>query len=144
MLLFFTTLLKHGRLFDYWKQPLNMRMRVCYLDCHEAGLCCYQVKHIENLLHPLQLFYFHLWLIYWLSFIYFSHSILQSLMQLSVHPFYISTTCFGHIGPSSGTISIVAKAVYCNLAFLYVQLFICLMLCFVYCFCFSCSTSPPY
>jgi hypothetical protein len=24
---------------------------------------------------------------------------------------YISTTCFGHIGPSSGTISIVAKAV---------------------------------
>jgi hypothetical protein len=51
-----------------------------------------------------------------------SHSILQSLMQLSVHQFYISTTCFGHIGPSSGTISIVAKAVSCNLAFLYVHL----------------------
>jgi hypothetical protein len=40
-----------------------------------------------------------------------SHSILQSLMQLSVHQFYLSTTCFGHIGPSSGTIIIVAKAV---------------------------------
>jgi hypothetical protein len=42
-----------------------------------------------------------------------SHSILQSLMQLSVHQFYLSTTCFGHIGPSSGTITstIVAKAV---------------------------------
>jgi hypothetical protein len=35
-------------------------MRVCYLDCHEAGLCCYIVIHIETLLHPLQLFYFHL------------------------------------------------------------------------------------
>jgi hypothetical protein len=22
-----------------------MRMRVCYLDCHEAGLCCYLVIH---------------------------------------------------------------------------------------------------
>jgi hypothetical protein len=26
-----------------WNHPLNMRMRVCYLDCHEAGLCCYLV-----------------------------------------------------------------------------------------------------
>jgi hypothetical protein len=26
---------------------------VCYLDCHEAGLCCYLVIHIVNLLHPL-------------------------------------------------------------------------------------------
>jgi hypothetical protein len=39
-----------------------MRTGVCYLDCHEAGLCCYLVIHIENLLRPLQLFYFHLWL----------------------------------------------------------------------------------
>jgi hypothetical protein len=45
------------------------------------------------------------------AFKHFSHSILQSLMQLSVYQFYISTTCFGHIGPSSGTITIVAKAV---------------------------------
>jgi Trk-type K+ transport system membrane component len=37
--------------------------------------------------------------------------LLQSLMQLFVHQFYTSTTCFGHIGPSSGTIAIVAKAV---------------------------------
>jgi hypothetical protein len=50
-------------------QPLNMRMRVCYLDCHEAGLCCYLVIHIEILLHPWQLFYFHLWPIYWLSLV---------------------------------------------------------------------------
>jgi hypothetical protein len=33
-------------------------MRVCYLDCHEAGLWCYLVIHVENLLRPLQLFYF--------------------------------------------------------------------------------------
>jgi hypothetical protein len=38
----------------------------CYLDSHEAGLCCYPVIHTENLLHPLQLFYFHLWPTYWL------------------------------------------------------------------------------
>jgi hypothetical protein len=25
-----------------------MRMRVCYLDCHEVGLCCYLVIHIET------------------------------------------------------------------------------------------------
>jgi hypothetical protein len=65
-LLFCSTLLKHGRHFDYSKQPLNICMRVCYLDSHEAGLCCYLVIHIENLLHQLQLFYFHLWPIYWL------------------------------------------------------------------------------
>jgi hypothetical protein len=55
-LLFGSTHFKHGRHFDYWNQPLNMRMCVCYL-----------VIYIENLLHPLQLFYFHLWPIYWLS-----------------------------------------------------------------------------
>jgi hypothetical protein len=55
--------------FGYWNQPLNMRMLVYYLDCHEAGLCCYLVIHTENQLHPLQLFYtyFILWSIYWLS-----------------------------------------------------------------------------
>jgi hypothetical protein len=36
---------------------------------HEAGLCSYLVIHIENLLRPLQLFYFHLWPVYWLSII---------------------------------------------------------------------------
>jgi hypothetical protein len=65
-LLFFTTQLKHGRHSDYWNQPLNKRMRFC----HEAGLCCYLVIHIENLLHPLQLFYFRLWPLYWLSLVY--------------------------------------------------------------------------
>jgi hypothetical protein len=68
-LLFGITLLKHGRHFDYWNQPLNMRMRINYLDCHEAGLCCYLVIHIENLLRPLQLFCLHLWSIYWLSLV---------------------------------------------------------------------------
>jgi hypothetical protein len=68
-LLFGRILLKHSRHFDYWNQPLHMRMCVCYLDCHEGGLCCYLVIHIEHLLHPLQLFYFHLWHIYWLSLI---------------------------------------------------------------------------
>jgi hypothetical protein len=57
---------KHGRHTDYWNQPLNMRMSVWYLDYHEAGLCCYLLIHIGNLLRPLQLFYFHLWPAYWL------------------------------------------------------------------------------
>jgi hypothetical protein len=69
-LLLGSIVLEHGLHFDYWNQPLNMRMRVCYLDCHVAGLCCYLVVHIENLLRPLQLFYFHLWPIYWLSLVY--------------------------------------------------------------------------
>jgi hypothetical protein len=41
----------------------------------------------------------------------FLHSILQSLMQLKYISFYSSTTCFGLIGPSSGTIAIIATAV---------------------------------
>jgi hypothetical protein len=60
---------KHGRHFDYWNDPLIMRMRVCNLDCHETGLYSYLVIHIENLLLPLQLFYFHLWSTYWLFLI---------------------------------------------------------------------------
>jgi hypothetical protein len=63
-LIFRNTLFKHCRHFGYWNKPLNMRMRVCYLDYHETGLCCYLVIHIENLLRPLQLFYFHLWHVY--------------------------------------------------------------------------------
>jgi hypothetical protein len=38
-----------------------MRMLLCYLDCHEAGLCCYLVTHIENLLHLWQPLYLYLW-----------------------------------------------------------------------------------
>jgi hypothetical protein len=41
-----STFLKHGRHFDYWNQHLNIRVRVCYLYCHEAGLCCYLETHI--------------------------------------------------------------------------------------------------
>jgi hypothetical protein len=44
-------------------------MRVCYLHCYVAGLCCYLVIHTETLLRPLQLFYFHLWPVYWCSFV---------------------------------------------------------------------------
>jgi hypothetical protein len=43
---------------DYRNQPLKMGMQVCYLDCHEAGLCCYPVIHTENLLHLLQLLWY--------------------------------------------------------------------------------------
>jgi hypothetical protein len=68
-LLFGSILLKRGRRFDYWNQPLNIRMGVCYLDSHEAGLCCYLVTHIGNLLRPLQLFYFHLWSTDWVSLV---------------------------------------------------------------------------
>jgi hypothetical protein len=50
MLLFSYTLLKHFCHFDKRNQPLNMPLRVCYVDCHEAGQCCYLVIHIENLL----------------------------------------------------------------------------------------------
>jgi hypothetical protein len=39
-LLFCSICLNHGSQFDYWNQPLIMSIHVCYLDCHEAGLCC--------------------------------------------------------------------------------------------------------
>jgi hypothetical protein len=71
------TLLKHGRHFDYWNQPMNMSMHVCYLDCHEAGLCYYLVIHIETLLRPLRVIHFHLWPIYWLSFVKYRSGIYQ-------------------------------------------------------------------
>jgi hypothetical protein len=63
-------LLKDGRHFDYWNQPLNIHIRVCYLDCHESELCYYLVIHVERLLRLLQLFAFHLWPIYWISLLF--------------------------------------------------------------------------
>jgi hypothetical protein len=74
-----------------------MRMRVCYIDSHEAGLYCYLETHIENLLYPLQLFYFHLWPIYWLSLVgthpyehsYVSEAIITA--KWDFFPAYIST-----------------------------------------------------
>jgi hypothetical protein len=68
-LLFGDTHLKHGCHFGYGNQPLNIRIYVLYLDCHKAGLCCYLVIHIGNLLRQLQPFYFHLWPIYWFSLV---------------------------------------------------------------------------
>jgi hypothetical protein len=50
-------------------------MRDCYLDSHEAGLCCYLVIYIENLLRPLQLFYYNLWSIYSLSLVCTVHKV---------------------------------------------------------------------
>jgi hypothetical protein len=50
-LLFGYTLLMHGHHFDYWNQPLNMRICVCYLDCHEAGLWCYLVIQKAHYIH---------------------------------------------------------------------------------------------
>jgi hypothetical protein len=88
-LLFGGILLEHNRYFDYWNQPLIMRMHVCYLDCHEAGLCCYLVIHIESLLRPLQLFYFISWPIYWLSFICSFTNILEEILQPAR-----KTTCY--------------------------------------------------
>jgi hypothetical protein len=64
ILLLSSTFLKHDPHFDYWNQPLNMRMCVSHGDCHEAGLCCYLVIHIGNVLSPLQLYYFRLWPIF--------------------------------------------------------------------------------
>jgi hypothetical protein len=69
MLFFISTLLQHGRHFDYWNQILNLSIRFCNLHCHETGLCCYLIIRIEYFLQPLQLFYLHLWTIYWLSLV---------------------------------------------------------------------------
>jgi hypothetical protein len=73
--------LKHGRPLDDWNQPMNMHMHVCCLDSHKAGLCCYLVIHIKNLLRSLQLFYFHLCSIYWISLVYFPNIALRSLRE---------------------------------------------------------------
>jgi hypothetical protein len=45
-------LLKRGRHFDYWNQPLDMRMCLYYLDSHEAALCCYLVIQKKKLTLP--------------------------------------------------------------------------------------------
>jgi hypothetical protein len=68
-----------------------MRMCFCFLDCHEAGPCCYLVIHIENLLHRLQLFYFNLWPIYWLSFYIFVLTAQWKDLETSAVSLHIST-----------------------------------------------------
>jgi hypothetical protein len=88
MLLFRSTPLKHGRHFDYWNQPLCTCMHICCLDCHEAGLCCYLVIHTENLSRPLQLFYFHLWPIYWLSLVSSSTKSLLNIISFKIVPLH--------------------------------------------------------
>jgi hypothetical protein len=44
-------------IFTSWNQPLIMLMRVCYVDCNEAGLCCYLAIHIGNLFRQIKLFF---------------------------------------------------------------------------------------
>jgi hypothetical protein len=90
-LLFGNTLLTYGHHFDYWTQPLNMLMRVCYLDCHEGRLCCYLVIHVWNLLHPLQLFYFHSLPIYWLSLV---HTPMHTCIYICI---YVHISTYIHI-----------------------------------------------
>jgi hypothetical protein len=41
---------------SYWTSLWTF-MCVFYLNCHESGLCCYLVIHIENLLCP----FFYFW-----------------------------------------------------------------------------------
>jgi hypothetical protein len=67
LLLFCSKLFEQGHHFYYWNQPMNLHIRVCYQEYYDTRLCCYLVIHIENLFHPLQMFYFHLWPIYWLN-----------------------------------------------------------------------------
>jgi hypothetical protein len=55
-LLFGSIVLKHSRHFHYRNQALNIRMGVCYPDCHKAGLCCYLVIRIKT--HYVQSSYF--------------------------------------------------------------------------------------
>jgi hypothetical protein len=99
--LVFGSTLKHGRHFDNWNQPLNTCVRICYLDCHEAGLWCYLVLHIENQLHILQMLYFRLWPIYWLVLICWNisgecrHSVLATDGETSTFEsqFFSTNTC---------------------------------------------------
>jgi hypothetical protein len=60
-----------------------MRMRIWYLDCHEAGLCWFLMILIGNPLHPFQLFYLHLWPNYWIS-----------LVQLCISVSDVQTACY--------------------------------------------------
>jgi hypothetical protein len=76
------TLLKHGRHFAYRNRLLNISMRICCLHCNEAGLCCHLVIHI---LRPLQVFYFHLWPISWLSLVFRE---LIYLVNETLHTFF--------------------------------------------------------
>jgi hypothetical protein len=65
---------------------------ISYLDCHEAGLCCYLVIHIENLLRPLQLLYFHLRPIYRLSLIAINNEFKQNYLYSADISFSTSAT----------------------------------------------------
>jgi hypothetical protein len=80
-LLFGIILLTHVLHFNYWNQPLNMSVRVCYRDYHEAGLCCYVVVRRESLF---QLFFFNLWPVYRLCLVYTSYVTFAQLQRIGV------------------------------------------------------------
>jgi hypothetical protein len=90
-----TTLLFSRRLLSpFWLlEPASeyVWMRVCYLGCHETGLCCYLVIHIENLLWPLQMFYIHLRPIYCLFLV---REISRGLFVLLIFNFIINDICY--------------------------------------------------
>jgi hypothetical protein len=62
-------------------------MRVCYLDCHEAGMCCYLLTLIDNLIRPLELFYLRMRPIHWRS--------LELRLAEPVWKTHICQKCFG-------------------------------------------------
>jgi hypothetical protein len=59
---------------------------------HETGLCCYLVIRIENLLRPLQLFYFQLWSIYWLSLVPYIYTDILCIHVVRFYDFHTFNT----------------------------------------------------
>jgi hypothetical protein len=65
-LLFGNTFLKHGHHFDYWNQPLNMRMRVCYLHLSRSWTVLSSDTHRKPIMSIISVL-LPLWHIYWLA-----------------------------------------------------------------------------
>jgi hypothetical protein len=54
----------------YYSPPIRSPFWLLKPASEECMCICYLVVHMENLLHPVQVFYFPLWPIYWLSLVY--------------------------------------------------------------------------
>jgi hypothetical protein len=93
----------------------------------EAGLCCYLVIHIGNLLRPLQAFYFRLCPVYWLSLeslnfytciflVQFIQNLGRYMDHVSISWLFIIIDLLLHLAGSDGrteiTISLNTHAVY--------------------------------
>jgi hypothetical protein len=59
---------KHGRHFDYWNQPLNMHMRVCYLLSWSWTVLLPNDTHIKRFT-SITAVYLHLWPVYCLTLV---------------------------------------------------------------------------